>query len=106
MCVTVLHWLYWCVLQYYADSTDVCYSITLTLWCVLQYYADSNEAESWMKEKMVLVKSADYGKDESSAKVSSSWRKDVSGITELSKWGFAYWIQHKIYVLTTRVNKT
>ena len=36
---------------------------------MLQYYADSNEAESWMKEKMVLVKSADYGKDESSAKV-------------------------------------
>ena len=34
-----------------------------------QYYADANEAESWMKEKMPLVCSEDYGNDEPSAKV-------------------------------------
>lgn len=32
-----------------------------------QYYTDANEAESWIKEKMPLVKSEDYGKDETSA---------------------------------------
>ena len=34
-----------------------------------QYYADANEAESWMKEKMPLAASQDYGTDEASAKV-------------------------------------
>ena len=39
-----------------------------------QYYADANEAESWMKEKMPLVCSDDYGKDEAGAQVRSlSW---------------------------------
>ncbi len=38
---------------------------------LLQYYADANEAESWMREKMPLVSSQDYGRDESSAKVIS-----------------------------------
>ncbi|XP_055880886.1 spectrin beta chain, non-erythrocytic 2-like isoform X3 [Biomphalaria glabrata] len=33
----------------------------------LQYYADADEAESWMKEKMPLVCSDDYGKDVASA---------------------------------------
>ncbi|CAH1792768.1 unnamed protein product [Owenia fusiformis] len=33
-----------------------------------QYYTDANEAESWMREKMPLVCSDDYGKDEASAK--------------------------------------
>ncbi len=32
-----------------------------------QYNADANEAESWIKEKMQLMKSEDYGTDESSA---------------------------------------
>ncbi|CAG2161762.1 unnamed protein product, partial [Oppiella nova] len=32
-----------------------------------QYHTDANEAESWMKEKMQLVTSEDYGKDEPSA---------------------------------------
>ncbi|XP_064623906.1 spectrin beta chain, non-erythrocytic 2-like isoform X3 [Lineus longissimus] len=32
-----------------------------------QYYADADEAESWIKEKMPLVCSDDFGKDESSA---------------------------------------
>ena len=36
-----------------------------------QYYADANEAESWMKEKMPLACSQDYGTDEASAKVST-----------------------------------
>ena len=40
--------------------------------CCLQYYADANEAESWMKEKMPLVCSDDYGKDEAAAQVSLS----------------------------------
>ena len=34
-----------------------------------QYYADANEAEAWMKEKLPLVQSDDYGKDEATAKV-------------------------------------
>ena len=34
-----------------------------------QYYADANEAESWMKEKMPLAGSQDFGTDEASAKV-------------------------------------
>eukprot|EP00057_Strongylocentrotus_purpuratus_P010375 XP_011664849.1 PREDICTED: spectrin alpha chain, non-erythrocytic 1 [Strongylocentrotus purpuratus] len=34
-----------------------------------QYYIDANEAESWMREKMPLVCSDDYGKDADSAKV-------------------------------------
>merc|ERR550532_1374334 len=33
-----------------------------------QYYADANEAESWIREKMPLVCSDDFGKDEPSAK--------------------------------------
>ena len=37
-----------------------------------KYYADANEAESWMREKMPLVSSQDYGRDESSAKVTLS----------------------------------
>ncbi|XP_076313686.1 LOW QUALITY PROTEIN: spectrin beta chain, non-erythrocytic 5-like [Tachypleus tridentatus] len=32
-----------------------------------QYHADANEAESWMREKLPLVSSKDYGKDEPSA---------------------------------------
>ena len=32
-----------------------------------QYHADANEAESWIKEKMQLATSEDYGKDEPSA---------------------------------------
>jgi len=33
-----------------------------------QYYMDANEAESWMREKMPLVLSEDYGKDQPTAK--------------------------------------
>ncbi|XP_071480964.1 spectrin beta chain-like [Diadema antillarum] len=33
-----------------------------------QYYIDANEAESWMREKMPLVCSDDYGRDADSAK--------------------------------------
>ena len=36
---------------------------------LLQYYADANEAESWMREKMPLVTSEDYGRDETTATV-------------------------------------
>ncbi|XP_013777045.2 LOW QUALITY PROTEIN: spectrin beta chain, non-erythrocytic 1-like [Limulus polyphemus] len=32
-----------------------------------QYHADANEVESWMREKLPLVSSKDYGKDEPSA---------------------------------------
>ncbi|XP_070377881.1 spectrin beta chain, non-erythrocytic 1-like isoform X1 [Dermacentor albipictus] len=32
-----------------------------------QYHADANEAESWVREKLALVSSKDYGKDEPSA---------------------------------------
>jgi spectrin beta len=33
-----------------------------------QYYTDANEAESWIKEKLPLAQSDDYGKDEETAK--------------------------------------
>lgn len=36
---------------------------------LFQYYSDSNDAESWMKEKMSVVSSEDYGRDEQSAMV-------------------------------------
>lgn len=35
-----------------------------------QYYVDVNEVELWMKEKMFLVISDDYGRDEMGLKVS------------------------------------
>lgn len=35
----------------------------------LQYYADAGEAEAWIKEKMPLVTSDDYGRDEASSQV-------------------------------------
>ena len=35
----------------------------------LQYYSDANDAESWMTEKMYVVSSEDYGRDEQSAMV-------------------------------------
>lgn len=38
---------------------------------MLQYYSDANDAESWMKEKMSVVSSEDYGRDEQSAMVYS-----------------------------------
>lgn len=41
-----------------------------------QYFADANEAESWMREKEPIVGSPDYGKDEDSAEVSPSIRRD------------------------------
>ncbi|XP_040268693.1 spectrin beta chain, non-erythrocytic 5 [Bufo bufo] len=34
---------------------------------IKQYFADANEAESWLKERLPLLTSEDYGKDESSA---------------------------------------
>jgi spectrin beta len=39
-----------------------------------QYYADANEAESWIREKMPLVCSEDYGRDEGTAKVRKTLR--------------------------------
>lgn len=36
---------------------------------LFQYYSDSNDAESWMKEKMYVASSEDYGRDEQSAMV-------------------------------------
>jgi hypothetical protein len=37
--------------------------------CLLQYYADADEAEAWLKEKMPLVCSDDYGRDETGSQV-------------------------------------
>ena len=34
-----------------------------------QYYADANEAQSWMDEKVALMKSDHYGRDEASVDV-------------------------------------
>ena len=36
-----------------------------------QYLSDAQEAESWMKEKEPIVSSADFGKDEDSAQVTT-----------------------------------
>ncbi|KAL4238363.1 Spectrin beta chain [Mactra antiquata] len=44
-----------------------------------QYYTDANEAESWMKEKMPLVTSDDYGKDEGSAQTLLSRHNRLEG---------------------------
>lgn len=46
---------------------------------MFQYYADANEAESWMKEKMPLVTSDDYGKDEGSAQTLLSRHNRLEG---------------------------
>ncbi|KAM9294405.1 spectrin beta chain, non-erythrocytic 5 [Gastrophryne carolinensis] len=34
---------------------------------IKQYFADANEADSWLRERLLLLTSDDYGKDESSA---------------------------------------
>ncbi|CAG0913206.1 unnamed protein product [Notodromas monacha] len=44
-----------------------------------QFYADVNEAESWMKEKLPLVKSADFGTDEPSAQALLARQKVLEG---------------------------
>lgn len=44
---------------------------SFVIYCNLfQYYVDVNEVELWMKEKMFLVISDDYGRDEMGLKVS------------------------------------
>lgn len=58
----------------YLNSTasEICASRVKQLVSFLnlfQYYSDSNDAESWMKEKMYVVSSEDYGRDEQSAMV-------------------------------------
>ena len=46
------------------------YAVVCNWLCfMLQYYTDANEAESWIKEKLPLAQSEDYGKDEETAKV-------------------------------------
>ena len=45
----------------------------------LQFWADANEADSWMKEKMSLVASEDYGVDEPSAQALLQRHKDLEG---------------------------
>ncbi|KAJ8309236.1 hypothetical protein KUTeg_014110 [Tegillarca granosa] len=44
-----------------------------------QYYADANEAEAWMKEKMPLVCSPDYGRDEASSQALLSRHNRLEG---------------------------
>ena len=49
------------------------FAVSITHWQMiftcLQYYSDANDAESWMTEKMYVVSSEDYGRDEQSAMV-------------------------------------
>ena len=49
------------------------FAASITQWQMiftcLQYYSDANDAESWMTEKMYVVSSEDYGRDEQSAMV-------------------------------------
>lgn len=44
-----------------------------------QFYTDANEAESWLNEKMALVKSNDYGNDEPSAQALLQRHRDLQG---------------------------
>jgi hypothetical protein len=44
---------------------------------LLQFYRDANEAELWLNEKMALVTSADYGKDELSAQALLQCHRDL-----------------------------
>ena len=48
---------------------EVAFKKLLSFLNLFQYYSDSNDAESWMKEKMYVVSSEDYGRDEQSAMV-------------------------------------
>ena len=50
-------------------SVEVGFKKLLSFFNLFQYYSDSNDAESWMKEKMYVVSSEDYGRDEQSAMV-------------------------------------
>lgn len=44
-----------------------------------QFYADANEAESWLKEKISIVTSADYGSDEPNSQALFQRHKDLQG---------------------------
>lgn len=44
-----------------------------------QFHADANEADSWLNEKLALVKSSDYGVDEPSAQALLQRHKDLEG---------------------------
>ncbi|BET01245.1 Spectrin [Nesidiocoris tenuis] len=44
-----------------------------------QFYADANEAESWLNERLALVRTNDYGVDEPSAQALLSRHKDLEG---------------------------
>lgn len=44
-----------------------------------QFYADANEAESWLREKMPLVRSADCGEDTPSAQALLARHRDLEG---------------------------
>ena len=41
----------------------------------LQFYAEISVAESWMDEKMPILNSSDYGKDEDSVQVRQTYYK-------------------------------
>lgn len=44
-----------------------------------QFYSDANEAESWLKEKISIVTSADYGSDEPNSQALFRRHKDLQG---------------------------
>lgn len=54
--------------MFLTDNQYIYHKYTM-LFVFMQYYTDANEAESWMREKMPLVLSEDYGKDQPTAKV-------------------------------------
>ena len=45
----------------------------------MQFYADANEAESWLREKLPLVRSTDYGEDGPSAQALLARHRDLQG---------------------------
>ncbi|CAH0552966.1 unnamed protein product [Brassicogethes aeneus] len=44
-----------------------------------EFYADANEADSWLHEKIAIVRSSDYGSDEPSAQALLQRHKDLEG---------------------------
>ena len=69
----IIHFEKYCFTEFKIELAGIYCLPLMCLRClVLQYYADANEAESWIKEKLPLVQSEDYGKDEATAKVGHS----------------------------------
>ena len=54
--------------------------MTILVFAFLQYFTEVGEAEAWIAEKMALVSSTDYGKNEDATEKLTAKNK-VSGLT-------------------------